>query len=147
MTSLLPLTIVHTSVFTKLNLRTTRARLLVLVIFVGLLSIVLSASSAAPIRHLLFAQRVEAAPTAGTLSVSSARQNLSVSLAQRPTDCALNIARGEHSATLLRNGKILIVGGENQNGFVTEAEIFDPAAGAFSVSGNLNLARADHSAT
>src|SRR5690349_5208009 len=148
MTNLLPLTIVHTSVFTKLNLRMTRARLLGLVVFVGLLSAVaLSASSAVSVGRSLFAKTVEAAPTAGTLTAWFTRQSLSVPFAHTPTDYALNIARRGHSATALRNGKILIAGGENQNGFVTEAEIFDPATGSFSVSGNLNLARADHSAT
>jgi hypothetical protein len=119
-----------------------------LLVFVGLLSAVaLSASSAVSVRRSLFAKRVEAAPTAGTLPVSFTQQSPSVTLAQTRTDYALNIARRGHSATLLRDGKILIAGGENQNGFVTEAEIFDPATGSFSVSGNLNLARADHSAT
>src|SRR5262249_49533307 len=122
MTNLLPLTTVHTCVFTKLNLGTTRARLLALVILAGfLITVALSASSAASIRHLLFAQRLEAAPTAATLSASFAQQSPGVLLAQTSADCALNIARRGHSATLLRNGKILIAGGENQNGFVTEA--------------------------
>ena len=148
MTNLLPLTTVDTTVFTKLNLNTTRARLLALFVLVGLLTAIgMSASSPASLRHLLFANRGEAASTPGTLSDSFARQKLSVLLAQTPTDCALNIARRGHSATLLSNGKILIAGGENQNGLVTEAEIFDPATRTFSVSGNLNVGRADHSAT
>ena len=41
----------------------------------------------------------------------------------------------------------LIEGGEDQNGFVTEAEIFEPATGTFSIYGNLSSPRADHSAT
>ena len=127
MTNPLPLTTVHTTVFTNLNLNTTRARLLALFVLVGLLTAVgVSASSPASLRHLLFANRREAASTLGTLSDSFARQNLSVLREQAPTDCALNIARRGHSATLLSNGKILIAGGENQNGPVTEAEIFDP---------------------
>ncbi|HEU5240297.1 MAG TPA: Ig-like domain-containing protein, partial [Pyrinomonadaceae bacterium] len=62
-------------------------------------------------------------------------------------DTPLNVARKGHTATLLSDGKVLVVGGENQNGFVAEAEIFDPATGIFNFSGNLNIARADHSAT
>ena len=148
MTNLLPLTTVHTCVSTKLNLRTTRARLLALLVFAGLfISVALSASSAASIWHLLFAESVEARPTAAAFSVSFTRRGLSVPIAHTPNDYALNIARRGHTATLLHDGKILLAGGENQNGFVTEAEIFDPTTGAFSVSGNLNLPRADHSAT
>src|SRR5215510_14761719 len=60
---------------------------------------------------------------------------------------SLNVARKGHTATLLSDGKVLVVGGENQNGFVAEAEIFDPATGIFSFSGNLSTARADHTAT
>ncbi|HEV8139182.1 MAG TPA: Calx-beta domain-containing protein, partial [Pyrinomonadaceae bacterium] len=148
MTNPLPLTNVSTTVFTKLNLRMTRARLLALILFVGLLSTVaLSASSTASLRHLLFANRGEAASTAGAPSTWFTRVSRSVLRGGTPTECALNIARRGHSATLLKNSKILIAGGENQNGLVTEAEIFDPATRTFSVSGNLNIARADHSAT
>jgi hypothetical protein len=64
MTNLLPLTTVDTTVFTKLNLNTTRARLLALFVLVGLLTAVgMSASSPASLRHLLFANRGEAAST------------------------------------------------------------------------------------
>src|SRR5689334_25155938 len=38
----------------------------------------------------------------------------------------LNVARRGHTATLLQDGKILIVGGDNQTGLVGQAEIFDP---------------------
>jgi hypothetical protein len=62
-------------------------------------------------------------------------------------DGHVNIARRGHSATLLSNGKVIVIGGENANGFVTVAEIFDPASGNFSVSGNLGMPRADHTAT
>src|SRR5690242_5198848 len=134
MTKRLPLATVRTTVFTKLNLKMTRARLLAFVISVGLFSIVaLTNSSAASVQQLLFAARDKAAPTSGTLSASFARHSLSVPPVQTPTDIALNIARRGHSATLMRNGKILIAGGENQNGFVTEVEIFDPATGTFSL--------------
>src|ERR1043166_4827252 len=60
---------------------------------------------------------------------------------------ALIVARKGHTATLLSDGKVLVVGGENQNGFVAEVEIFDPATGIFSFSGKLNIARACHTAT
>src|ERR1051326_3438287 len=147
MTNLLPLTRIRTSVSARLNLRTTRAHLPALVMFVGVLTAVALSASALSVRHLWFAKRVEAKPAADRLFTSSARLSLSAPLTQTPTDHALNIARHGHGATLLRNGKILITGGENQNGFVTEAEIFDPPNGTFSVSGNLNVPRAVHSAT
>jgi hypothetical protein len=42
----------------------------------------------------------------------------------------LNTARYEHTATLLRNGKVLVAGGVGVNGSpVRDAELFSPAAG------------------
>lgn len=87
-----------------------------------------------------------------SIAIASVRKQTARALsgnatAVRPLDVSLNFARAGHSATMLTDGRILIVGGENQNGFVTEAEIFDPITGSFSISGNLSLPRADHSAT
>ena len=56
---------------------------------------------------------------------------------------ALMRARSGHSATMLSDGKILIVGGESSG----SAEIFDPATQSFSLaSGSLNTPRQYHSA-
>src|SRR2546425_8172293 len=59
----------------------------------------------------------------------------------------LQIARAGHTATLLADGRILIVGGETASRPVSEAEIFDPTSGGFSVVGSSVVARADHTAT
>ncbi|HEY3103813.1 MAG TPA: kelch repeat-containing protein, partial [Pyrinomonadaceae bacterium] len=131
-----------------MRLKTTRARLLALVAFVALASTaVVSASSAGSVRRLLFGKRAEAAPRVVDSRATLARQSLSVPNAPASVDGSLNVARRGHSATLLSDGKVLIVGGENQGGLVTEAEIFDPSTGSFSISGNLNTPRAEHSAT
>ena len=55
--------------------------------------------------------------------------------------------RAGHTATRLADGKILIIGGENQSGPVGQSEIFDPASATFSSSGTLVVPRSDHSAT
>src|SRR6185437_5029494 len=52
--------------------------------------------------------------------------------------------RARHTATLLSNGKVLLVGSISPTG---SAEIFDPASGHFSATGSLVLARAHHTAT
>ena len=65
-------------------------------------------------------------------------------------------ARVSHSATLLNNGKVLIVGGDsifynnmaNTNiKSLASAEIFDPSTGTFAATGSLSVARESHTAT
>jgi N-acetylneuraminic acid mutarotase len=59
----------------------------------------------------------------------------------------LNVGRDSHTATLLRNGKVLVAGGNNSNGSLKSAELYNPATGAWSNTGNLNTDRAFHTAT
>ena len=58
----------------------------------------------------------------------------------------LNTARRGHTATLLQDGKILIVGGDNQTGIIGQAEIYDPATRNFTAGPSLQTARTDHAA-
>jgi hypothetical protein len=51
-------------------------------------------------------------------------------------------ARSGHTATLLANGKVLIVGGADGS-----AELFDPATGTFALTGSLNTPRFGATAT
>jgi hypothetical protein len=57
--------------------------------------------------------------------------------------------RARHTATLLRNGKVLVAGGYdwNSSSYRSSAELYDPATGTWSATGNLTQARADHTAT
>ncbi len=56
----------------------------------------------------------------------------------------LQVARKGHTATRLQDGRILIVGGENQSGPVAEGELFDAAAGTFSLGPALQTPRTEH---
>ena len=47
-----------------------------------------------------------------------------------------------HSATLLRNGMVLVAGGETAS-----AEIYDPASGTWSATGSMGMAQTFHTAT
>jgi len=69
------------------------------------------------------------------------------SLAQIVGSAQLAVERRAHSATLLDGGTVLIVGGDNQNGMVGQAEVFDPVAQTSSLAASLANARTDHSAT
>jgi N-acetylneuraminic acid mutarotase len=54
---------------------------------------------------------------------------------------SLSVARYGHTATLLPNGKVLVVGGD------TSGELYNPAAGTWSSAGLLAHGRAGHTAT
>jgi hypothetical protein len=57
------------------------------------------------------------------------------------------VARTRHTATLLGNGKVLVVGGENGSGTLNTAEVYEPATNTWSSAGTLNSARRHHTAT
>ena len=59
-----------------------------------------------------------------------------------------SIARSGATATLLPNGQVLIVGGQNGNIVLGTAELYDPATGVFTLThGTLATARSGHNAT
>jgi len=66
---------------------------------------------------------------------------------------SMSVERESHTATLLKDGRVLILGGLRtaDGGFHWEtlrtAEIYDPATGTFSASGSMNEARVFHAAT
>jgi hypothetical protein len=51
--------------------------------------------------------------------------------------------RAQHTATLLSNGKVLLLGSSE----TASAELFDPASGLFTTTGSLVQARSHHTAT
>jgi hypothetical protein len=60
---------------------------------------------------------------------------------------ALNTPRTGHTATLLANGEVLVVGGEDSAGVLTTAELYNPTTGTWSTTGSLATPRYQHSAT
>ena len=48
---------------------------------------------------------------------------------------------------LLANGQVLISGGENQTGALSDAELYDPASGGWIATASLTTARTNHTAT
>ena len=65
---------------------------------------------------------------------------------------SLNTPRFEHTATLLKNGKVLVVGGGEIIDWdeirpLDTVELYDPDTGTWSFTGNLNVAIEAHTAT
>jgi len=61
---------------------------------------------------------------------------------------SLHIPRRWHTATLLSDGRVLVVGGYNEkNGFISAAELFDPKTGKWSLTEKMMTPRRAHTAT
>lgn len=60
----------------------------------------------------------------------------------------MRAARGNLTATLLPNGKVLVAGGINAaNNPLATAELYNPSTGKWTATGSLNVARDEHTAT
>ncbi|CAF4066476.1 unnamed protein product [Adineta steineri] len=59
----------------------------------------------------------------------------------------LNYARRTHTASVLANGKVLITGGLNNEGFSNSTELYDPLAQTWTITGSMNNERAEHTAS
>src|SRR5262245_18362770 len=61
---------------------------------------------------------------------------------------SMRTARASHTATRLRDGRLLMVGGFKADGvFLTSAELYDPATHAFVETGHTAVAHTSHTAT
>ncbi|MFH0902970.1 MAG: kelch repeat-containing protein, partial [Pseudomonadota bacterium] len=62
-----------------------------------------------------------------------------------PKAVKMMVARQKHTATRLRNDKVLLAGGVF-NGLLSSSEMYDPVVGVFVVAGAMTTARLDHAA-
>jgi N-acetylneuraminic acid mutarotase len=60
---------------------------------------------------------------------------------------SLSTKRDSHTATLLDDGEVLVVGGNVHLGLLDSAELYDPLTGVWRPTGSLNVAREFHTAT
>jgi N-acetylneuraminic acid mutarotase len=63
---------------------------------------------------------------------------------------SMNGIRGNHTATLLPNGKVLVTGGSTSNSdtnYISSAEIYEPSTGVWTTTGSMSSTRNFHRAT
>ncbi len=60
---------------------------------------------------------------------------------------AMNVPRRNHTASVLLDGSVLVVGGENGTGPLASAEIYDPVTDTWAMTGSMATARINHTAT
>ena len=60
---------------------------------------------------------------------------------------SMSTARWFFTATLLRNGKVLVAGGGNRSGVTSGAELYDPHTGLWTPTGSMSARRSAHTAT
>jgi N-acetylneuraminic acid mutarotase len=61
---------------------------------------------------------------------------------------SMTVPRGNHTATLLTNGNVLVAGGcDEEFNDRSTAELYDPVTGVWTVTGSMTVAHRDHTAT
>src|SRR5262245_61352124 len=94
--------------------------------------------------HLWIALFLFGAPIG--LRLSSETSQAATSEQVQPTQ-PMAVARQGHTATVLADGRVLIIGGRNADGVLASAEIFDANTRTFQPAGNLIVGRVGHAAT
>ncbi len=60
---------------------------------------------------------------------------------------SMNVARMDHTATMLANGQVLVTGGNNNtDGYLASAELYNPASGKWTLTGSMTAPRDGHDA-
>ena len=60
---------------------------------------------------------------------------------------SMNVARIDHTATLLANGEVLVAGGDNNtDGYLSSTELYNPSTGKWTLTGSMTVPREGHDA-
>ncbi|MFO7532981.1 MAG: kelch repeat-containing protein [Candidatus Limnocylindrales bacterium] len=77
---------------------------------------------------------------------AQAAQQATESLGTASPAGTMMVPRQHHTATLLPDGRVLVVGGRNEDDYLSTAEVWDPATRSFEQTGSLVMARSGHAA-
>jgi len=99
--------------------------------------------------RLLFVALITVGFVAGAAAFRSSSLSTSTSASLAPGSLSpaspMLQPRSGHTATLLANGKVLVVGGMRRNqDFYKTAELYDPATGKFQTTGEMSVGRVGH---
>ncbi|HET9786181.1 MAG TPA: kelch repeat-containing protein, partial [Pyrinomonadaceae bacterium] len=142
------------AIFSNAN-RLTRIGALAALAVIFVITVAAGPSAAGTVSHAILAKAralvtgtsAESAPSASREArVDSAWSKGPAEMTPQVPDSTMTTERRGHTATSLADGRVLIAGGENAAGQLSDSEIFDPASGTFSSSGSMTAARADHAA-
>jgi hypothetical protein len=125
---------------------------LVLVVAAGALLVSTSGGThATPSPSAIAVGTPTAAPASASPSESQANLPTEIPTGTLGPTGSMSARRSEFSATLLRDGRVLVTGGLQGEGngdmTLSSAELYDPAIGTFSPTGSMAVPRADHTAT
>jgi N-acetylneuraminic acid mutarotase len=95
----------------------------------------------------MLAMAVNAQSSGQSIEGSSAAANPQIGEARWVPTGDLKEARYSHTATLLHEGKVLVVGGYGEKGGLDTAELYDPTTETWSATGRMSVAKSGHSAT
>ena len=109
-------------------------------------SVLTNGTGSFPVSLFTLSMQTITSTDAGTATITGVSNSITVNSAQL-TPITMTTPRELHTATLLKDGSVLVAGGGGGSAPLATAEIFDPSAESFAATGSLATARQESTAT